>query len=290
MYRYVPYNPQPAMEEMIYMHRYCTKLKKNNTYEKRVTWLEPLHGLDTPQIAVDEYKSQFPGHIPHGNSSKTNDFYIRIPVSTITEIGKRVGNKAPKQLYDEMLLEGNIDTFPRDSKQIRAKKYNDKRRRRIDKDEHLYRQNLAESVLAIMNMAQDHNSYVKSAIVDEKKVQCIILYNDRQITEIKQFCLIGKERRVWSFDKTYTLGELYVTPSVYTNCALLRAKKDNDSENVLFLGPLFIHANSDAEPYSRFFDHLSACLMKGDTHQLILGSDEEFSMRQAMSTSFQMHQ
>ena len=43
-------------------------------------------------------------------------------------------------------------------------------------------------------MAQDRNSYVKCSIVDEKKVSCIILYNDRQITEIKQFCLIGKER------------------------------------------------------------------------------------------------
>ena len=102
---------------MIYMHRYYTKFKKNNTYEKRLTWLEPLHGLDTPQIAVVENKSQFPGHIPHGNSSKTNDFYIRTPVSTMTEIGKPVDNKAPKQLYDAMLLEGNIDTFP----EIRSK-------------------------------------------------------------------------------------------------------------------------------------------------------------------------
>ena len=100
----------------------------------------------------------------------------------MTEIDKRVANKAPEQLYDEMLLKGNIDTVPRDSKQIRAKKYNDQRRRRIDKGEHLNRQNLADSVLAVMNMAQDRNSYFKSAIVDEKRVPCIILYNDRQIT------------------------------------------------------------------------------------------------------------
>ena len=73
------------------------------------------------------------------------------------------------------------------------------------------------------------------------------------ITEIKQFCSSGKERSVWSFDKTYNLGELYVTPSVYTSCALLKVKKDTDSENVLFLEPLFIHTNSDAETYSRFF-------------------------------------
>ena len=105
----------------------------------------------------------------------------------MTEIGKQVANKAPKQLYDEMLLEGNIDTFPRDSKQIRAKKYNDQRRRRIDKCENLYRQHLADSVLAGMNMTQDRKSYVKSAIVNEKKDPCIILYNDRQITEINHF-------------------------------------------------------------------------------------------------------
>ena len=124
-----------------------------------------------------------------------------------------------------------------------------------------------------MNMAQDRNSYVKGFIVDEKKVPCIILDNDRKITEIKQFCLSEKERIVQSFDKTYNLGELYVTPSVDANCARLRAKTDTDSENILFLGLLFIHANSDAETYSRFFGHLSACLMKSDTHQLILGSD-----------------
>ena len=130
---------------MIYIHRYYTKLKKNATCEKRVACLEPLHGLDIPEIAVTEYISQFPVHIPHGKSSK--------------------------QLYDEILLEGNSDTFPRDSKQIRAKKYNYNRRRRIDKGEHLYRQKL--TVLAVMNMTQDRNCSVKSSIVTVRNTECL---------------------------------------------------------------------------------------------------------------------
>ena len=51
----------------------------------------------------------------------------------MTEIGKRVANKAPKQLYDEMLLKGNIDTFPQRFEAISDKIYNDQRRKRIDK-------------------------------------------------------------------------------------------------------------------------------------------------------------
>ena len=74
----MPLNPQPLDTEVIELHRYYAKLKKNATYEKRVSWL----GLGgDSEIAVVEYIVAYPGLGPHGNSvwaNKTSDEKLRL--------------------------------------------------------------------------------------------------------------------------------------------------------------------------------------------------------------------
>ena len=68
-------------------------------------------------------------------------------------------------------------------------------------------------------------------------------YIDRQIADIKAFCFNREKRTVLSFDKTFNLGQVYVTAAVYKNLALLR-KRTNAAP--IFIGPIFLRKLADA--------------------------------------------
>ena len=53
-----------------------------------------------------------------------------------------------------------------------------------------------------------------------------------------------------------------------------------------FKGLLFIHGNADFETYAVFMGHLSARLSSCCCSELRMGSDEEASLRKAMSHCF----
>jgi hypothetical protein len=72
------------------------------------------------------------------------------------------------------------------------------------------------------------------------------------------FCFHPTEGGVLSFDKTFNLSSLFVTLSTYANKALLRMSTGDDP---IFLGPVFLHGNSDAATYNVFFSCLSGILM-----------------------------
>ena len=50
------------------------------------------------------------------------------------------------------------------------------------------------------------------------------LHDERQIREIKAFCFAAQSGSVLAFDKTFNLGSIYVTPSVFKNTALTRKR------------------------------------------------------------------
>jgi len=90
---------------------------------------------------------------------------------------------------------------------------------------------------------------------------------------------------VLSFDKTYNLGSLYVTVGIYRNLALQRI---GSGDVPIFIGPIFIHGNSDLEIYAHFFSYVSIRLASCDCRQLRLGSDEEVSVHKAMYHTFSL--
>jgi len=85
-------------------------------------------------------------------------------------------------------------------------------------------------------------------------------------------------------DKTYNLGKIYVTVSVYRNLSLLRKGTNYPP---IFFGPMFIHRNSDFDTYSTFFGQLSARFVDNSFADLRIGSDEEASIRKAVRHFFQ---
>ena len=65
-----------------------------------------------------------------------------------------------------------------------------------------------------------------------------------------------KETRV-GIDRTFNLGNFYVTSFVYKNERVIR--KDS-SDHPVFLGPVFLHKEATFHNYHYFFSHISAIL------------------------------
>jgi len=83
--------------------------------------------------------------------------------------------------------------------------------------------------------------------------------------------------------KTFNLCEMHVTASCYKHTSVYM---DNPGEPPIFLGPIFIHDNSDFESYSNFFNHLRVKLISTDTSNLVIGSDGEYALVSSIQTSF----
>lgn len=108
-----------------------------------------------------------------------------------------------------------------------------------------------------MNMASTER-FIRTVQFVADKVPTVILYDERQIQDIMNFCFDNTGGNILSFDIRCNLGSLFVTASAYTNMALTR-KETGDA--TIFMGPLFLHGNSDVSTYNVFFGCLSGILM-----------------------------
>jgi hypothetical protein len=148
--------------------------------------------------------------------------------------------------------------------------------------------NLADQVQRVAKM-QASKAIIRSVIFGSDRASDskprsnhigITLFSEDQIADIKRFCVTGKTPL--SFDKTFNLGELFVTPSAYKNLAI----QNNKGEHPIMLGPVFIHNRSTFEACNPFFSSLSASLRKVDTSNLVIGTDDETAPRQAIEFNF----
>ena len=157
----------------------------------------------------------------------------------ITEKVKDTGSKV---VYEEAVNAMDLLDAPRDSRVVRNKKYNTVK---ASNSTDTHKATFADEIQTICAMVP-YDDFVQVVSLTHARVPSVILYNDRQLQELKSFCFNKKSGSVWSMDKTYNLGHLYVSVTVYRNVALQR----NGTTTVpTFLGPLFIHGNSDFSTY-----------------------------------------
>jgi len=140
--------------------------------------------------------------------------------------------------------------------------------------------NFADEIQTLCSMVADSDFDVS---LSSSRVPTIILYINRQIEDIKAYCFNSNIGSVLSVDKTYNLGQLYVSVTVYRNLALQRSSTGDDP---IFNGPMFVHGNSDFEMYAALMGHLSAQLVKCDFSTLRVGSDEELAVHKAIAHCF----
>jgi len=140
--------------------------------------------------------------------------------------------------------------------------------------------NYADEIQVVLSMSQT-DDFVRTVTIENGRVPNVILYRERQLQEIRAFCF-DVNGSVWAFDKTFNLGSMYVTVSTYTNLALNRIISGNPP---VFLGPLFIHGQSDFDSYNIFF-HRLASKLSGCNTTLRLGSDDELAMKKSLAFCF----
>lgn len=143
------------------------------------------------------------------------------------------------------------------------------------------RRNIADHINELDKMLTDGESIVKSIIRDQGKAPCIILYLDEHLTDLRHLSCTGTS--ILGVDKTFNLCDMHVTSTCYKQTTVV---KDSTGEAPIFLEPMFIHDNSDYESFSNFFNHLRKKLSDTNTEQLVIGSDEEQSLVNAITKAF----
>jgi len=275
---FVPLDPQPEQCNVLELCRYYTNLKQDSTYKKRVSWL----GLGaTSEIDVVEYFGNFPGLSVHGNSKEKTE-YTRTPNVVMQEMSDMLKFNKPQHVYNKLSSKFDELSGPTSKRQVYDKNYNDKRTDlKSATGRTTKRQNIADHINELDRLLADETSIVKSIIRDQGKPPCIILYTKEQLDDIKTLCCSGQS--LLGVDKTFNLCDMHVTVTCYKQTSVVR---HDTSESPIFIGPTFIHDNSDFESYSNFFNHLKTKLADTDTHDLVIGSDEEGGLVNAIMKSF----
>lgn len=81
----------------------------------------------------------------------------------------------------------------------------------------------------------------------------------------------------------FNLGAMFVTLGVYKHLSVERTATDNSP---VFFGPAFLHGHSTQKVYHQFFEALASELKDDDCSKLVLGSDDETALRNAMKQAF----
>ncbi|KAL3876375.1 hypothetical protein ACJMK2_034227 [Sinanodonta woodiana] len=95
---------------------------------------------------------------------------------------------------------------------IRNQKYNARKREKINCTRN---NNVADEILDVLGMLNEH-PYVQTVIHNRLQVTSIICYTKEQIMDLKHF-LTNTKNQLIGIDRTFGLGNLYVTLLVYKN-------------------------------------------------------------------------
>jgi hypothetical protein len=130
-------------------------------------------------------------------------------------------------------------------------------------------------------MVTDNHEFVRSIIRTSNRTPTIICYTDEQIMDLKNICASGQA--ILGVDKTYNLCDMHVTVTCYKQISVCKV---TSKDPPIFIGPMFIHDNSDVETYGQFFSHLRLKLIDTPLDKMVIGTDDEKALVNAISTCF----
>ena len=286
--KYFPIEPQPLAEETLEIARYYSVLKNQSDYRRRITWVENTPSTYLPpstlKLALVEYRGMFLYiRRPHGHSNNENKAanYIRTSKKIMTTIS---GNKRmkPTELYSKLLTEeyDSLADVPRNKQQIMNKLYYDKKNAG-----ELVSGNLSDQIEAVLKLSGQYIDFLKKisvTVVGGKLIPSLVLFSEEQLEDVIAFCFTG--RTVLGIDRTFNLGELFVTVTVYKHLALSRKRS---GEHPIFIGPLFVHGGSTYEMYHHFLSTIQSVLPKDlPSNNLVVGTDDEKALTSAVNNVF----
>ena len=138
-------------------------------------------------------------------------------------------------------------------------------------------------MIAVEELLHTH-PFVRLVMQAKDKVPCVVLYTDEQLQDIRRLCCTAPhgQTTVLGFDKTYNLGDIHVTVSIFKNLSVLRT---TTGDHPIFAGPMFLHGNSDYDTYRHFFQHLASKL-ENCTSKPVTGTDQEKAMCKGVEAAF----
>ncbi|KAL3888444.1 hypothetical protein ACJMK2_000811 [Sinanodonta woodiana] len=175
------------------------------------------------------------------------------------------------------LMEDNSFTAPKSTRQINDKRF---RYRKGKREENMNsRINIADDVVSVLSELHI-NPVIQEIILTKHKKPVVIVYSNQQVDDMIRNCE-GDDGSVLGVDRTFNLGNFYVTVFSYKNRCL---KSNRTKDFPVMFGPCMIHFDSEEETYGKFFSHVSDRF--GQKTQLTIGSDEEKSMTNALKAKF----
>lgn len=94
-----------------------------------------------------------------------------------------------------------------------------------------------------------HARFIQDIHYSAGKVASIVLFTENCIEITKQMCCHGDEPYVLGVDRTFNLGDIFVTVTSFKHTGLLRARS---ADHPVIFGPLLLHDNSTTKVYRSF--------------------------------------
>ncbi|GFS09428.1 hypothetical protein ElyMa_006621600 [Elysia marginata] len=215
---------------------------------------------------------------PHGNAKTTREPYTRTDPSVLNAIKKASNTIKPREIYEQLKRKPTEDEGPKNLRQVQNTKYHTHKRRRVEEGkQNQGGNNLGDNINQLHNAIHDH-PFIQEIFHRKQHVPGIVLLTTQQIRDIRRFCCSSPpgEGTVLGVDKTFNLGQLHVTPTVFKHLGIVRPTTNT---HPIFIGPTLIHGNSDRKTYSIFFNFIKQELEDAPKDPVI-GSDEEMAIRQ----------
>jgi len=286
--RLVPLEPQPDAATVTRVTRYSYRLKRCDSYCKRVTL------LSNSAVHLCEYVGDMPQDFEsHGNAKAEGSHYVRTRpdvTSTITQKCTETRQK-PKKIYEDMLLQTkDEDQCPRNIKQVQNisvavnAELMDSKIRGTN--------NLADEMLTLCSLVKD-GEFVRTVSFNSGHAPCAILYSNEQLQDVKRFCgadAPDNVRSVLCVDRTFNVSSLFLTITVFKNMSVVRC---GTQQPPIFLGPMFLHGDGAFVTYLTCFMTLRG-MLETDVQAtelrtldgLVTGSDEELALVKALRVAF----
>jgi len=291
----VPLSVQPSADDVLTVHQFYARLKRDVSYQKRVTW------LDTRPYAVVEYLGAFPNPVvPHGNAAYATGEYVRTKPQVLDNLRATVSNSKlkPRAVYSQMQTQTAADDHSvRNLQQVQHMSSACTKADRAARGQTASGNNLADDILELCNRISAGDHYVRAVTLTPNHAPICILHTDDQIRDIRRFCSSDAPdavRSVLGVNRTFNLASLFVTVTVFRHRAVVRTRSQDAP---IFLGPVMLHGDGQFKTYLRFFSHLygelncdvgSTELQMSDS--IMTGSDEEKSLVKALRAGMPSNQ
>jgi len=141
-------------------------------------------------------------------------------------------------------------------------------------------------VIAVEELLHTH-PFVRLVMQAKDKVPCVVLYTDEQLQDIRRLCCTAPhgQTTVLGFDKTYNLGDIHVTVSIFKNLSVLRT---TTGDHPIFAGPMFLHGNSTTMTHTDISSSISPASSKTVHQNQLLGQIKKKPCAKASKLHFHL--